>query len=84
MGQAVQLAGSLLVLAAFVLSQRGILGPRSVRYLLLNLVGAAILAVQALLLRQWGFLLLEGVWAVVAAAGLAGVLRAARSREETG
>ena len=49
MGQAVQLAGSLLVLAAFVLSQRGILDPRSVRYLLLNLVGAAILAVQALL-----------------------------------
>ncbi len=43
-------------------------------YLALNIVGASILAVDASLERQWGFLLLEGVWAIIAAWGLAGRL----------
>jgi hypothetical protein len=40
-------------------------------YLVLNLVGASVLAVDAYVEQQWGFLLLEGVWAVIAAWGLA-------------
>lgn len=71
----VQVLGSLFILAGFALAQRGVLDQRSPTYLVLNLVGSAVLAVDAFLGAQWGFLLLEGVWAVVSAVGLAGVLR---------
>ena len=71
----VQVLGSLLVLAGFALAQRGVLDLKSPTYLLLNLVGSAALSVDAFLGGQWGFLLLEGVWAVVSAVSLAGVLR---------
>ncbi|GGJ93783.1 hypothetical protein GCM10010123_24520 [Pilimelia anulata] len=71
----IEIGGSLLVLTAFAAAQRGRLDVRSPRYLLLNLVGSAVLAVIALAHASWGFLLLEGVWAIVSAVSLVGVLR---------
>jgi hypothetical protein len=44
-------------------------------YLALNLVGSGLLAVLAWHEEQWGFLLLEGVWALVSLWGLIQVLR---------
>lgn len=75
MEQIVQIVGALMVLAAFVLSQWRVIDARSLRYLVPNLVGSAALAVDAYVGSQWGFVLLEGVWALVSAAGVAGWLR---------
>ncbi|MFI5085123.1 MAG: hypothetical protein ACHP7K_04235 [Actinomycetales bacterium] len=75
MGQLIQIIGSILVLVAFALAQWGFLDQKSVRYLVLNTIGSAVLAVNAVFGAQWGFLLLEGVWAIVSAISLVGVLR---------
>ena len=65
MDQVLQILGALLILVAFAAAQLGRLNARSYLYLLLNLVGSAILAVLAFETRQWGFVLLETVWALV-------------------
>ena len=69
-----QLVGAVLILAAFLAGQFRGWSPSSVRYLVLNLLGAGLLAGVALLGQDWGFLLLEGVWAVTSAVSLARVL----------
>jgi hypothetical protein len=71
----IEIVGSLLILAAFTAAQRGLLDVRSPAYLVLNVAGSAVLAMIALSHRSWGFLLLEGTWAVVSTISLVGVLR---------
>jgi hypothetical protein len=68
--QFVQIIGALLILSAFAAAQFGAMDPHSRVYLVLNLVGSAVLAVLAWEERQWGFLLLEAVWAGVSFWGL--------------
>ncbi|MGH2785592.1 MAG: CBU_0592 family membrane protein [Actinomycetota bacterium] len=75
MEQIVQIVGALLILAAFVLAQRKLLDTGSSVYLVLNLAGAGVLAVVAAADRDWGFVMLEGVWALVSAGSLVGRLR---------
>jgi hypothetical protein len=78
MEQIVQLVGALLILSAFILAQLKRLRSESVAYLALNFFGGGVLSVVAFLDRDWGFVLLEGVWTLVSGAGLAGLLRARR------
>jgi len=73
--QVIQILGALAILAAFVLAQAGRLRPDSLAYLLLNLTGSVVLALLAYIEEQWGFLLLEGVWALVSAWGLVSLVR---------
>ena len=81
MDQVVQLVGAVLILIAFAGVQFGRVDPASRFYLWLNLVGSIVLAALAYHDRQYGFLLLEGVWAIVSAWGL---LQVARGRPPAG
>lgn len=75
MDQLVQIVGAILILTAYAGAQFGRLDQDSVSYLVLNLIGSAILAVLAAIDEQLGFLLLEGVWAIVSTWSLVKVLR---------
>lgn len=79
MDQVVQIVGALLILAAFAGVQTGRWPPRALHTLLLNLIGALILSGVAASNRDWGFLMLEGVWSVVSLAGLIGLVRTRRT-----
>ena len=70
MADVLQLIGALAILAAFIGVQLRRISPTSYPSLILNLAGSALLAVLALQGRDWGFLLLEAVWAIVSAWGL--------------
>ena len=83
MDELFQISGALMVLAAFVAAQLDLMSPHAVVYLFLNFIGSSILATVALLGNDWGFLLLEGVWAVVSGWGLVQLARG-RQREVPG
>lgn len=75
MDQLIQILGALLILAAFGGAQLGKMATNSRVYLVLNLIGSGILTGVALVESDWGFLLLEVVWALVSLWGLIRVLR---------
>jgi hypothetical protein len=77
MDQLVQIVGALLILVAYAAAQFGAMSQHSRAYLVLNLIGSAVLAVLAFYEELWGFLLLEAVWAAVS---LWGLIQLARGR----
>jgi hypothetical protein len=82
--QAVQIVGSLLILIPFILSIRGHLQVRGWYYLGSNLIGSATLAIDAAFGRQWGFLLLEAVWAIVSAGTIVKIAITGQTRATAG
>ena len=68
--QIVSLVGALLILAPFAAVQLERLRTDTWSYQLMNLLGAALLTVVAVLERQYGFVLLETVWAAMSLVGM--------------
>ena len=65
MDQIIRVIGAMMILVAYGAAQTGRWSTDNLTYLWLNLVGSAILAVLAGMSQNWGFLMLESVWAVV-------------------
>lgn len=73
--QMISVLGSLLILAPFAAVQFNRLSAASLPYQLMNFLGSGTLTVVAIIQREYGFLLLEGVWALVSLWGLITLLR---------
>jgi len=73
--QIVQLVGAVFILYAFASQQLGRLAAETRTYQILNLIGGMFLCAAAVAARQYGFILLEGTWAIASAYGLMKVMR---------
>ncbi len=74
--QVLSTIGALLCLVPFGAVQVKRMRTESIPYQLMNLTGSSALTAAAILERQYGFLLLEGTWAVFSFIGVTRVLRA--------
>ena len=79
MGQTVQILGALLVISAYLGWKQNQLKLDSAQFLGLNMVGAGILTAVAAVNRDFGFLLLEGMWTWVSARGFRRAIKAKRA-----
>ena len=79
MEQTIQMVGAIVVLAGFVANQRMGLSSDAPLFLLANAVGTAVLTGCAAVNHDLGFVLLEGVWAVISTLSLIRALRRDRA-----
>jgi len=67
--QGIALIGSVFILVAYFQLQRGRLARESQLFNAMNFVGSCLLTVTAVANRQYGFILLEGAWALLSLPG---------------
>ena len=70
--------GVTILLIAYFLNLRDILKKGSLTYLLLNFAGAGIACFASVLLKYVPFIILEGCWTLVSAAGLLNCFNSSR------
>tara|TARA_B100001113_G_scaffold46516_1_gene33147 strand:+ start:506 stop:748 length:243 start_codon:yes stop_codon:yes gene_type:complete len=58
--------GMILILTAFLLETRNVIGSKERVYLVLMAIGSGLLAIRALLIYEWAFLVLEIIWCLAA------------------
>ena len=73
--QVISVVGALAILISYAANQLGNVGLDNLPYQLANLIGSAILTVVAVVEVQLGFILLEGVWALVSLRSVVKILR---------
>ena len=73
--------GVLLLLFAFALNLAGRLERRSLTYQVMNVVGAGLSCIAAILIAFWPFVVLEGCWAAAATVAVVTHLVARPARE---
>lgn len=77
--QVISVVGALAILLAYAANQFGFTDTSNLPYQLANLVGSTILTVVAVIEVQFGFILLEGTWALVSLWGTISLFRDNRS-----
>jgi hypothetical protein len=78
--QIISILGALAILGAYVANQFRFIGPSNISYSVMNFIGSAVLTVIAVIEVQWGFILLEAVWALVSLWGIITLLRGGTPR----
>jgi len=73
--QVISVVGALAILGAYAANLLGWLRPANLSYSVANLIGSGILTFIAIVDQQLGFIVLEGVWALVSLGGMIQVLR---------
>jgi hypothetical protein len=73
--QIISVVGALAILGAYIANQLRLIGPSNMSYSVMNFIGSTVLTVIAIIEVQWGFILLEAVWALVSLWGIITLLR---------
>ncbi len=81
--EAIAYSGMLLILGAFLLETRNVLDSKNWIYLTMMALGSGLLAIRALLIEEWAFLILEVVWCLAAVIALVGLSTISNENEST-